>query len=304
MKKIAIIVLHYNNNTDTLLCLNSLRKMIMPSGFSKQILIIDNNSNTDLFEKKKKELQDVTLIQNEKNLGYAGGNNKGIRYALKHNFEHILIINNDTEVDKNLLFCMISMLESDKQIGIVIPKIYFSKGFEYHKERYKKEELGKVIWYAGGIMDWDNVMGHHRGVDELDFGQYDQFGDTELATGNCMCVRRDVFEKVGLFDERYFLYYEDADFSMRVKSWGFRIAFQPKATLWHKNAVSAGGSGSKLQDYYISRNRMLFGMTYAPFRSRIALLRESIKLLVNGREFQKKGIADFYLRRFGKGSYQ
>lgn len=304
MKKIAIIVLNYNGDRDTILCLQSLRKCVTPPGFSTDIIVIDNNSRTDFFGENKKELQNSTLIRNEKNLGYAGGNNKGIQYALKENFYYILIINNDTEVDKNFLVHMVSVIESNKQIGIVVPKIYFAEGFEYYKERYKKEELGKIIWYAGGIMDWNNVIGHHRGVDEVDSGQYDQLVDTELATGNCMFVRREVFEKVGLFDEKYFLYYEDADFSMRVKFAGYKIAFQPEATLWHKNAVSAGGSGSKLQDYYISRNRMLFGMMHAPFRSKIALIRESIRLLAIGREWQKRGIADFYLRRFGKGSYQ
>ena len=156
-------------------------------------------------------------------------------------------------------------------------------------------------------MDGKNVLGHHRGVDEVDQGQYNKIEKTDFASGCCMLVRREVFEKaavpVGGFDERYYLYYEDADLSERAKLASFKILYAPKAILWHKNAGSAGGSGSSLQDYYITRNRLLFGMRYALLRSKIALLRESVGLLLNGRPWQNRGVIDFYLGRFGRGSY-
>jgi len=164
--------------------------------------------------------------------------------------------------------------------------------------------LGKVFWYAGGEMDWKNVIGHHRGVDEVDHGQYDDISETGYVSGCCMLLTKKLLEKVGGFDKKYFLYYEDNDLSQRSKRKGFKILYAPKAVIWHKNAGSAGGSGSPLQDYYITRNRMLFGMRYAPLRSKVALVRESIRLLLSGRKWQKAGIADFYKRRFGKGSYK
>ena len=105
------------------------------------------------------------------------------------------------------------------------------------------------------------------------------------------------------FDNRYFLYFEDSDLSQRLKKAGYKILFYPKAILWHKNAGSTGGSGSSLQDYFTTRNRMIFGLKFAPLRSKIALIRESLRLLSSGRQWQKKGIRDFYLRRFGKGTF-
>lgn len=153
-------------------------------------------------------------------------------------------------------------------------------------------------------MDWGNVLGSHRGVNEVDKGQYDRMDRTDFASGCCLLIKREVLETVGMFDEKYFLYYEDSDLAERAKRKNYSIMYAPKAYLWHKNAGSAGGSGSALQDYYITRNRLLFGMRYASIRTRIALLKESMRLLVTGRAWQKKGVRDFYLRRFGKGSYR
>ena len=116
-------------------------------------------------------------------------------------------------------------------------------------------------------------------------------------------IKRDVLEKVGLFNEKYFLYYEDNDLCQRVKKIGYKIVFAPKSVIWHKNAGSSGGSGSSLQDYYITRNRLVFGFKYAPTRTKFSLIKESVNFFLNGRKWQKKGVMDFYLRRFGKGSY-
>jgi GT2 family glycosyltransferase len=137
----------------------------------------------------------------------------------------------------------------------------------------------------------------------VDKGQYEKVEQTDFASGCCEMIKREVLEKVGVFDERYFLYYEDNDLSQRAKKQGFKVFYQPKAILWHLNAGSTGGSGSILQDYYITRNRLLFGFKFASPRAKIALVRESLKLIFAGRPWQKKGALDFYLRRFGKGSY-
>ena len=151
-------------------------------------------------------------------------------------------------------------------------------------------------------MDWNHVQSVHRGVDEVDHGQYDKEENSTFATGCAMMIKRDVFEKVGLFDERYFLYYEDADLSKRVLNAGYKIRYVPSAKLWHVNAASSG-SGSGLHDYFLTRNQMLFGIQYAPVRAKLALFRQSIRFLLHGREFQKRGIRDFYGGKFGKGTF-
>src|SRR5206468_7417532 len=117
-----------------------------------------------------------------------------------------------------------------------------------------------------GKIDWNNVIGFHVGVDEVDTGQFDTPYDTETATGCCVLIKKSTLEKIGLLDEGYFMYYEDADYSMLLKRRGLKILYWPRAVLWHKNASAAGGSGSPLQEYYITRNRLLFGMRYAPLR--------------------------------------
>ncbi|OGH10224.1 MAG: hypothetical protein A2152_00940 [Candidatus Levybacteria bacterium RBG_16_35_6] len=143
----------------------------------------------------------------------------------------------------------------------------------------------------------------HRGVDLVDNGQFDKIEETSFATGCCMLIKKEVLNEVGSFDEKYFLYYEDTDLSQRARMGGYKIIYQPKAVLWHENAGSTGGSGSIMQDYFISRNRILFGFKYAPLRTKLALVKESFSILLKGRANQKKGVRDFYLRHFGKGIY-
>lgn len=298
--QVYISILNFNGRDNTIACLRSLEKAFK-NGFDLKVLVIDNASKEKLNLPTFSKL-DIKIIVNKENLGFSGGHNVGIKYAIEDGADYILILNNDTEVRKDLIW---ELLRSSKEgVGIVAPKIYFYPGFEFHKDRYKKEEKGRVFWYAGGEMDWGNVIGHHRGVDEVDNGQYDFPQPTDFASGCCMLIRREVFEKVGFFDERYFLYYEDNDLSQKAKRSNFKIMYNPKAILWHKNAGSAGGSGSSLQDYYITRNRLIFGMRFAPLRSKLSLIRESLNLLLKGRTWQRKGILDFYLGKFERGSYK
>ncbi len=118
-----------------------------------------------------------------------------------------------------------------------------------------------------------------------------------------MMIKREVIEKVGLFDNRYFLYYEDADLTERIKKAGYEIYYVPDAILYHENAGSSEGVGSGLHDYFLTRNKMLFGMKYARYRTKLALIRESLQLLLMGRKYQKAGIKDYYLGNLGKGSF-
>lgn len=301
-EKVSIVILNWNGKESTLECLESLQKL-KKDLYTLAIIVVDNASSDDSVNAISKQFPKIKLIENKENLGFSGGNNVGIEYALQEGSDYVMVLNNDTTVKKNLLLELLDTYSQQENAGIVSPKIYFSPGREFHKERYKKEDLGRVIWYAGGQMDWNNVIGSHRGVDEVDHGQFDSQTTIDYSSGCCMFIKREVLEKVGLFDNRYYLYYEDADLSERVKRSGYSILFAPQAIVWHKNADSAGGSGSKLQDYYISRNRLLFGVVYAPLRSKIALFKESWKLVRYGREWQKKGVLDFYFRKFGRGSF-
>jgi GT2 family glycosyltransferase len=300
MTKIFVTMLTFNSSQATMECLESMEGL-NKLNFEIDVIVVDNASKEKFTTNKKYKNFKLEIIRSEQNTGFSGGQNLGITHALKNGADYIVILNNDTIVDQNLIVDLLSSFTND--VGIIAPKIYFAKGFEFHKDRYAEDEKGSVIWYAGGIIDWDNVIGRHNGVDEVDKGQFDVPTETDYATGCCQMVKREVFEKAGFLDDKFFLYYEDADFSLRVKKLGYKVMFEPKAKLWHKNAVSAGGSGSSLQDYYVTRNRLLFGFRYASIRTKFALVRESLRTLLGKSKWQKIGVRDFYLGKFGKGSY-
>ena len=302
MIKVAIVVVNYNTEDDTHMFLASVEKALV-SDFELSVVLVDNGSKKSFELSEEEKKSNIKFMRSEINTGFAGGYNIGMKQALEDGADYVLIVNNDTVIDKHLIVNMLDVLKKDPGIGVAVPKIYFAKGHEFHKDRYAGDELGKVFWYAGGSTDWANVKSIHRGVDEVDRGQYDSIEEVDFATGCCMMFPREVLEKVGLLDERYFLYYEDADLNERIRRVGYKIYYVPTAVLIHVSAASTGGSGSTLHDYFLTRNRMLFGMSYAPLRTKIALFRESLRLLRTGRSYQKQGLRDFYLRRFNKGTY-
>jgi GT2 family glycosyltransferase len=118
-----------------------------------------------------------------------------------------------------------------------------------------------------------------------------------------MMISKSVIEKIGYFNEKYFLYWEDSDYCLRAKKAGFKLWYQPKGLVWHLDSGSSEVGGN-LHDYFITRNRILFGLSYGSLRAKFALVRESLKLVILGRKWQKIGTRDFYLRNFGKGSWQ
>ncbi len=207
-----------------------------------------------------------------------------------------MLLNNDTTVHSDLLEELVSA-SNQENADVISPKIYFTPGKEFHQDRYKPHERGKVIWYAGGLIDWNNVLTSHRGVDEVDEGQFDEFSRTEFVTGCAMFVKYKVFEDIGLLDPMLFAYFEDADFSMRAKNAGYKVAYAPKAVLWHKNAASFQGSGSEFQDYFVTKNRLHFGLRYAPLRAKIALLREGLRYIFEGPQRKREAIIDALLRK-------
>lgn len=306
MKNICAVVLNWNRKEETVECLESLGNVDLPKGYDLQMVVVDNGStdgSREVFRRLSSEIKNFHFVETGKNLGYAGGNNFGIKYCLeKVKCDSLLIINNDIVPDRGFLLPLIEEVEQDG-VGIVCPKVYFAKGFEFHKARYKKSELGRVIWYAGGVMDWNNVFAVHIGLDEVDSSKFDKKSESEFATGSCMLVKRQVFERVGVFDENYFLYWEDIDFSIRVKRVGFKIIYQPNARVWHK-VSSSSGIGSKLNDYFLTRNRLYFGLKYAPLHTKFSLIKQAIKMLFNSTAWQKRGIIDYSIGRMGKGSWR
>lgn len=295
--KIAIITLNFNGKQDTVELLKSLGSLKIEN-LEVKIVVVDNASSDGSVSEIHKKFPKVDTLQTGENIGFGAGYNKGLEYAKIWGADYFFLINNDTKIaDPFILEKLIEVMKSDAKIGMVAPKILFEKGFEFYKDKYSKEDLGKVIWYGGGSFDWDNILSVHRGIDEVDNGQYDKTEEVRFISGACFLIKREVLEKVEGFSGDYFLYFEDAELCKKILDEGYKLYYCGQTRIFHKVSRSTG-IGSNLTDYYHARNRLIFGMRFANFKAKFALLRESLKLIFSGRKYQKRGILDFYLGKF------
>jgi hypothetical protein len=242
-KKIYIILVNYNSYQDTIECIESLKQINFDS---YKIIIVDNASTDESVNKLINYADDrLVLLRSNKNLGFSGGNNIGIKYALDDGADYVLLLNNDTIVEPDFLQNMVETAENDKEIGIVGCKI------KYNGDR-------NLLWFAGGQVNWFKFLGEHFGKRELDDGKYDKLIEVSFVTGCCMLIKREVIEKVGMLPDEYFMYFEDVDFCVRVQEAGFKIIYEPKAVIYHKIGISSGGEESPFSIKWSTRNRIYF----------------------------------------------
>jgi hypothetical protein len=238
--KIGIIIVNYNGEEYTNSCIRSIFK----SSYQNYLIVVIDNASTDnsvqLLEEEFNNK--IILIKNEDNLGFSGANNIGIKYALKNGCEYVLLLNNDTETDKDLMKNMVDASIKNNN-AIISPKIY------YYDEP-------KKIWAAGGCLTWKKGLSFHYGFNEIDRGQFEVRKEINFATGCCILIHKSVFEKIGFLAEEYFLYFEDTDFCVRAKRAGIKILYEPSAKLWHKVSSTTGGEESIITLYYGNRNRL------------------------------------------------
>lgn len=299
--KLAFIIVNFHSDEDSLSIIKDLEDQKKVDDVEVVIYAVDNSRSAKFKSLLEKRPQVVYIDSPQGNVGFAAGNNLGIKRALSDGADIITLINNDTQAPPDLVRNIIDSPIKSSDTGIVGGLIYFAKGFEY-KDKYSPSEKGKVIWYAGGQLDWNNVYGSHIGVDDVDHGQYKAVTDTDFVTGCLLIARSEIYRRIGLLDERYCLYHEDTDFNLRVRKAGLRTLFDPHIKISHKVAQSSG-IGSELNDYFLTRNRLLLGMSYAPLRTKIALLREAFRKLFSGTKTQKMAIRDFFTCHLGKGSF-
>lgn len=264
--KHAVVILNYNGADDTLACLAS----IAQAKDAPHVIVVDNQSSDDSVQRLLARYPSLDLIRSPQNLGFAGGNNLGIRRALRLGAKVVYLLNNDTLVDPNLFFRAFRATH-DKPV-IVGGKIYYAKNYEFHAGAKGR---GDVIWYAGGAFDWQSVTVRHLGVDEIDQGQYDRPAPTEIVTGCFMALPRRTLSKLGLLDDSLFLYLEDAEYCLRAARLGIARLYNPTLKLYHKNSATSG-VGSPLVDYYLTRNRFALAKKYGTFRLRLALIKEAL----------------------------
>lgn len=218
MPKAHIVILNWNQRDMTVDCLKSLKRLDYTSA---EIVLVDNGSTDDSIEVIKTNFPEITLIENRENLGVAGGRNVGLRYALQGNADYILFLDNDTIVDKDFLTELVKVGEENKEAGIITGKIYFY------------DEPNK-IWSVGGYSSLLRSKYTLRGYQEIDAGQYDKIEEVDQVQGCCLMVKREVIDKIGLFDERFVQYFaEDVDLCIRAKKEGYKIYYTPDSKLWH-----------------------------------------------------------------------
>ena len=274
MTHTTAVVLNWNGPDDTIRCVRSIRD----SGSTNlDVVVVDNASTDDSVARIRADLRGVPLLQRESNGGYAAGNNDGIRYALAHGADFVLVLNNDVVVTRGFLEPMLAEARRDPTIGVVTCDARFESD---HDRSYPTG--GRLsLWRGAGVAMPRALRGELRFVD--------------FVSGCILLVRRAVFEKVGFFDESFFMYFEDVDFSRRVNR-QFRIVYTPSSLVYHR---SGGGDAWSSQTstylYYMARNRVrAFRDRPLPYRaylvlvSFIAALAKSVAILFRGRRREQQ----------------
>ncbi len=239
---VSVILVNYNNEHYTLPCLESLEKVTYPN---LDIIVTDNGSKPESIKAIRDAYPKVTLMELGANLGFTGGNNAGIKQALANGADYIILLNNDTIVPPEMFDILVDAMEKDKTLAVTGPIIYY----------YDHPD---TIWSVGGTINWDKGYSYMIGLNEKDNGQFGSEPKVvDFITGCALLVRRDVWEKVGLLDDDFFIYYEETEWCIRAGRAGFKIAYIPQATLLHKISIEARAA-SKWAYYYMTRNRLLF----------------------------------------------
>lgn len=296
-EKVGIVLVNYNGKIYNENCIESIKKSTHEN---YNIYVVDNDSKDNsvalLQEKFKDEL---TIIRNCENLGFSVANNIAIKRALEEECSYILLINNDTIVEESMIQKMLETALINSE-SIVCPKIY------YYDDK-------KIIWSAGGTINWYKGLPVQYGIDEKEENQYSTTKKIEFATGCCILIPKIVIDKVGMLSDEYFLYYEDTDYSVKVINGGFDIMYSPEAKMYHKVSATTGGNKSRLSIYYMTRNRLIFNKKYnkkylaSNIYFYLTFSVKSIFWCINGEKYifdtMKLAIKDFYDDKVGRVDY-
>ena len=246
---VSYIVLNWNQAEMTCDCLNSLARQDYANF---RVVVVDNGSKDKSAAVLREHFPWVTLLEIPENVGYDLGNNAGIEYAMEHGADYLLLLNNDTEVDTHMLSALIEAAESDPRIGIVGPKVYFF-------------DQPNTIASAGGVIDWRRgearqlQMGEKEAIQSPDGKEHCEGdpGEVDYVISCGVCAKREVVEKIGGLDPRFFIMKDDVDWCVRAARQGYHTVYVPKARMWHKVSATMG-SGSPATNYYMTRNGFLF----------------------------------------------
>lgn len=248
--RVCVIVLNWNTWEVTCDCLRSLQELDYPN---YQTILVDNGSSNDSPEQLSRRFPEVTMIRNSANLGFAAGNNVGIRYALQQHAGYVLLLNNDTVVSPSCLGALVRVAQSDDRIGILNPKIYYS-------------DPPDRIWYAGGSFSpWVGIA-RHKGMKKRSCELRDSTREVTFITGCAFLIKAEVIRSIGLLDESFFMVCEDTDWSIRALRAGFKAMYVAEAEISHRESYTIRSKkGKAFRDYYNIRNTLLVARKHARF---------------------------------------
>jgi GT2 family glycosyltransferase len=250
--RVVAIVLNWNREDDTIEAVRSLERSSLAF---ETICVADNASRPESREAIRRAGGNAHLIENSGNLGYAGGNNRALQWALEQGADYCLVLNNDATVDPEMLGVLVEVAERDPNIAVLGPRVY-------------RADAPGALFYTGWKIDWKKWLFHRVPTVELAPGE--RVADVDYVQGCAMMIRAGFLREHGCFDERYHLYCEDADLCVRAQRAGFRTVEVPEARAWHKGYGSSG-QRSPLKTYYGLRNRLLFIAKHAPKENRFGL---------------------------------
>jgi len=240
---IGIITVTYNSGG----VIDDFLTSLLAQTYENFVLYVVDNASEDDTLRRISRFPDprIFIFANPDNNGVAAGNNQGIEAALEYGCGAVLLLNNDVEFSSEMLTAMVSGIV-DQDGDLLVPKIFF-------------HDQPDIIWCAGGYFNpWQAFAGMHYGIGEPDRGQYDVTRRVTYSPTCCMLIRRSVFEKIGLMDSRYFVYYDDTDFCFRAMKAGLRLVYLPQATLLHKVSSLTGGDAAPFTIRYMVRNRVYY----------------------------------------------
>lgn len=242
---VCAVTLNWKRPSDTITCLQSLAEQTYPN---LQTLVVDNGSGDDSVERIQTACPHAHVIANPENSGFARGTNLGIARALELGADFVFILNNDTYLAPDTVGILVQHCEED--VGLVAPIIYYAAAPTH-------------IWSLGGSLNrWLlETQGSVRGQEDM--GQWPAVLEQDFVPACGLLAPRSVFERVGYFDERFFMYYEDLDFSLRVRKAGLRILSVTDAKMWHEVSLSSGGSDSPNERYWMARSSVLYFRKHA-----------------------------------------
>jgi GT2 family glycosyltransferase len=235
---VAVIVVNWNRPQDTLECLES----VWSSTYAQcGIIVVDNGSTDDSVERLRNTNRPLILLENVENLGFSGGNNRGMQYALERGADYVLLLNNDTVIATDAIERLVLAAEANPTLGILCPKILFF-------------DPPPRIWFGGSKFNPRYLTSHMVGYGLEDMGQFNGERDIPFISGCAMFIRRELIEKAGLLCEDFFAVMEDLDYSLRASQYGYRLRYVPAAVVRHKESISSGGRDAPQYVYYRTRN--------------------------------------------------